>query len=376
MAESGPTPPCPVCDDCCKSCCTACGNDPCESPDCEFKFIVNPEDLPDITEPVDSFTADCCGPNKAGFDEGCSGVTIEACCQAIKNEGCNDHYCKSVKWTVCNRTNRCIFFTTLFCISGLSNDDGGEACANEDEDCCRLQFKGPGSGECDWTAGFGSEPNGRAPGPGFCIAPCSQVSICQIYRIGNINADACADGCKQYIDSDPSVKDCCEATAMVSTPCGAVCCTDNWNASQGEDEEDPAIEDDCSFFCFGEEEDCPPCCGCCIPDLEFMEGEGWTDITPAPSNDCCTERILETDNTDLWDGFGAEFGCTVDTDCEVNPSGALESECTMDGSNDGCICIYEPVPAAHPGSLPQTEEQGRASGENRRDPHGQSGLWR
>ena len=332
MAEPTPAPDCPPCDHCCKACCsTVCD---CFE-DCEYRIVFLPDDLPDEAH------LDCCVDSVAmeDRDDNCGPMEIKACCNGL--DGCDNRRCKNVLWRICNKTNRCINVSTTFRISNLrSGRTPNPVCPDEDTDCCMLQYRGSFSSECKWNEpGTVFEPNGIAPGPGFCMEPCSEASICVNMRVGT-PAGEC--GCKKYSDSIDSDKVCCEAIARLVEPCATLCCVDEYAIGCNNNCADALFESDPPVVC-------PPCCGCCEPSQQAMNNDGWT-IVSNPTN-CCTDLVVKVTDTSNWEC--CENGdCNLadpptDT-CEADIDISIEEYACNDADNEFCYCLLEPVPNSHP----------------------------
>jgi len=367
-------PDCPVCDECCEDC-KECD---CNSPDCEFQIKIKPEHLPYIHSGY-PYSYRCCDANYEGFNNGCSGpsMTIKACCNG--SCGCNDKTYKIVRWVVCNDTDRCLQVFTNFRISGLKKTPESAVCPDDNEDCCKLHYRQVSGPECGFCkSGTTCEPNGIAPGPGFCICACSQIVVCVAMRVGGKLCDcAPADltGCKKYDDSPPGTMDCCNAQCTISEPCFQVCCTDNINDSEQNDNDGcdsvcrdvlepggvfgPGWPGLCAFNPGGSYTGykCPICCGCCEPDLDDMELDGFNIIsdTEAPGGTCCKNIVAELSNAPT-DWICCETGTGDCSSFSANPEGNPPCDAILtaypyyeclDGDNDGCDCQFVPVPPSH-----------------------------
>lgn len=369
MVDS-PTPGCPGCDECCddtEGTCN-CKDCDCSAPDGEVVFTVLPFYLPVPHDHGGGGAFECCPATEAPLEalyvksDNDPSFVIGSCIGG--NNGCGDSgapggkTCKIINFRVCNKTTKCITVNSIFCISGLSKETNREtdctstganpACPNEDADCCLLQYAGQGGNSvCDWQ--FASkEPNGVAPGPGFCIPPCSESVICVAFRVV---APSPQCGGKTYSDESERYACCC-AEATISGFCFSVCCVDQASC---EDESFPGAGDGCANAIDpgGVSETCPTCCECCKPDQPTIEGAGFTIITSGcfTSETCCENIVAELD-------VGSYFccqnnpSCTTPADCDPFNFGFFFNCTNYDESfysgAGPTFCELIPVDSGHP----------------------------
>lgn len=317
-------PDCVVCDECCDPETGACKECDCNTPDQEVTFTVLPFHIPAPYDGGGGGQFYCCpsqeNPGFALFTKSDEDPSIDIGACIGGNNGCDGKTSKIVKFNVVNKTTKCINLFSLFCISGLSKEDSrntdctgtpGSPCPDEDSDCCLLEYAAQFGETCDWTFPT-REPNGQAPGPGFCVGPCSSASICVAFRVVSPNTQC---GGKTYDDIEGRYGCCC-AQATISKFCFTVCCVDS-NEDGCLDESTPGAGDGCANAIDpgGVSETCPSCCECCKPDFSFtsyvpIDDGCWS------SGACCENILIEAGEFDFMCCSTIGGGCsTAEDDC-------------------------------------------------------------
>ncbi len=275
--------PCYVCDECCSGCRDC---DECDTYDANVYAKITKENIPGGEGGVG---VDCeyggdfdCYPTGSQFEADWESVTVGPCIGGL--QGCDSKTSKLVKVTVCNETNRCVQVFFTFKISGLSKEltkdedcvgSSDTDCPDENTDCCLLQYKEQSASDtkCNFR-GSSFDANGIAPGPGFCIGPCTTQIKCIAMRVVSPEEQC---GGKHYSGGDGQYNCCC-TEATVTEWCYTIACTD---------------EDECTSPCqevlsgFYDIE-CFNCCQCCTPDLADMSGSGFTKIQ---GDECCDDML-------------------------------------------------------------------------------------